>query len=78
MASIAFSDCRHKVKKSKQFISGLDHKQEFFLAGPHTRQLVTYCMEAGAITICLIIQLAGKYADIHIFSVFCRFSMGAG
>ena len=73
-----FSDCRHKMKKSKQFIPELDHKQEFFLAGPHTRQLVMYCMEAGAITISLIIQLARKYADNFRFSVFCQFSMGAG
>lgn len=39
MAPIGFSGCRHIVKKSKQVTSELDYKQEFFLDGPHTRQL---------------------------------------
>ena len=76
MASTGFSDCRQIVKKSRKYAPALDYNQEFFLAGPHTRQFTAALYGASAIIMSLIIQAAGKDSDIYSFFGFCLFYDG--
>ena len=76
MASTSFPDCRLIIKKTSQIALELDQKQEFFLACLHSRNLSPRCMEAIALIMILLIQLAGKFPSICLFSVFHKIFHG--